>query len=261
MRITSRENPRVKQYILLRDKKSARKSDGLFVIEGARLALDAIKEGVKLEFAFFSDSAAEHFPDAVSALSGALGERLYSVDDALAQKLAGTVATQGIFAVAARLDKNLPSDKIVYGGKYLVLDSLQDPGNVGTILRAADAMGVSGVYLCDCCDLYNPKLIRSTMGSVFRLKTDDSMSFGELAKMFSEAQIPLFATVVDSKAKDIRSFDFPESCAVVIGNEGSGLSDEDVALCSDSITIRMKGSIESLNAASAATVFLWELMK
>ena len=114
MRITSRENPRVKQYILLRDKKSARKSDGLFVIEGARLALDAIKEGVKLEFAFFSDSAAEHFPDAVSALSGALGERLYSVDDAIAQKLAGTVATQGIIAVAARLDKNLPSDKIVF---------------------------------------------------------------------------------------------------------------------------------------------------
>lgn len=261
MLISSRDNPRVKLYIRLRDKKSARESDGLFVLEGARIVSDAINEKVPLEFAFVTDSAREKYPETVEALCSILKDELHIVTDEISAKLCGTVAPQGIFAVARRLDKTLPLDRIVYGGKYLVLNSLQDPGNIGTILRAADAVGISGVYLCNSCDIYNPKLVRSTMGSLFRVSITDNLDYSAVIDMLHSADIPAFAAVVDKDAKSLRRFTFPKSCAVVIGNEGNGLSKEDADLCDDKITIKMSGTIESLNAASAATIFLWEMTK
>ena len=261
MLISSRDNAKIKLYIKLRNKKSARESEGMFVLEGSRIISDAIKEGAPVLSAFYTSSAEEHFPETVSALKSLLGGEAYEISEEVSLKLAETSSPQGVYAVARRLDKTLPLDKIVYGGKFLILDSLQDPGNIGTILRAADAVGIDGVYLCSCCDLYNPKLVRSTMGSLFRVPVCDKFSFKELISALDSAKIPSFAAVVDKDAEDLRDFKFPESCAVVIGNEGNGLSKEDAALCGKRLTIRMKGTVESLNAASAATVFLWEMTK
>lgn len=261
MQILSRDNPKVKQYIKLRDKKSARESEGLFVLEGARIIADAIKEEVALTSAFVTDFARERYPDVCYDLESVMGNACFSISEEVSQKLCGTVNPQGIYAIAVRLDKSPPVDKIVYGEKYLILNSLQDPGNVGTILRAADAVGISGVYLCNSCDIYNPKLVRSTMGSLFRVPMTDRLSYSETIELFRRSGMPTYAAVVDSDAESLREFDFPKSCAAVIGNEGNGLSVADSAMCDGRITIKMSGTIESLNAASAAAIILWELCK
>ena len=261
MLIQSRENPKIKLYGRLRDKKSAREREGMFVIEGGRIISDALKENVTLISAFYTASARERYTNEVAELCSRLGDDAFEVTEEVSQKLAETIAPQGIYAIAQRLDKTPPLDKIVYGGKYLILNSLQDPGNVGTILRAADAVGISGVYLCNSCDIYNPKLVRSTMGSLFRVPLTDCLGYSDVLSLLKSAGISSYAAVVDKDASSLREFEFPESCAVVIGNEGSGLTHEDAMLCDGRITIKMSGTIESLNAASAATIFLWELTK
>ena len=261
MAIVSRDNPKIKMYTRLRDKKQSRADEGLFVLEGARIISDALKENVPLKTAFYTASAAERYPDTVSELISKIGSAAEEISEEVSQKLCDTSAPQGIYAVAPRLDKTPPLDKIVDGGKFLILNSLQDPGNVGTILRAADAVGISGVYLCDSCDIYNPKLVRSTMGSLFRVPLTDRLGYRDVIALFKASGIPVYASVVDKTAESLRGFSFPESCAAVIGNEGNGLSEEDAALCDGRITIKMSGTIESLNAAAAAAIFLWELCK
>ena len=260
MEILSRDNPKIKLYQKLRDKRSARDEEGLFVLEGARITMDAVKEHVTLKTAFYTSSAADKYPETVESLRHILGESAYLISEDISKKLSDTAAPQGIFAIAERLDKTPPLDKIE-SGKFLILRDLQDPGNVGTILRAADAVGISGVYICGGCDIYNPKLVRSTMGSLFRMPISSGLGYDEVISVFKRSSAKTFAAVVDKDADSLRGFSFPDPCAVVIGNEGNGLKREEAAMCDGRITIRMNGSIESLNAASAATIFLWELMK
>ena len=261
MLIQSRDNQKIRDYIRLRDKKSAREEKRAFVLEGARLVGDALKESASLLSAYYTEKAAERFPEVVAGLCEKLGDSAYMISEDVSEKLCDTVAPQGIYAVASRLDKIPALDKIVYGGKFLVLDGLRDPGNIGTVLRTADAVGISGVFLCDCCDIYNPKVVRSAMGSLFRVGFTEAYSFSETVSMMKSAGVSVYAAVVDSDAESLRGFEFPPKSAVVIGNEGSGIPREDVLLCDKRITVRMSGTVESLNAATAAALFLWELTK
>lgn len=262
MLITSKDNPGIKLYIKLRDQKKARTENGMFVLEGARIIADAVKENVKLECAYITDEAREKYGDTVALLEEVLGDKVYDVSRDIAAKLSDTKGSQGVFAVAARLDKTIDISKIENGGKFLVLNSVQDPGNVGTILRVADAVGVDGVFLCgNSCDMYNPKIVRSTMGSLFRLAVRDDLPYSETVSWLRDNGILTLASVIDTDANSVREFDFPENCAVVIGNEGNGLSRDEALLCDDRITIRMNGNINSLNAAMAAGIILWEMTK
>ncbi len=257
MLITSRDNQRIQGFCRLRDSSRERAEKGLFVIEGARICADAVRESADIRAAFYTPSALEKYPEAVSGLIAAAGESAFEISEEVSKKLGGTVVPQGVFAEV----KMPPADETAPTGKVLILDGLQDPGNIGTMLRAADATGVSRVYLCSGCDLYNPKLIRSTMGSVFRVSVCSSLSFPEVISYLHSVGYTTFAAVVDGSAEDLSSISFPELSAAVIGNEGSGLSSEDVSLCSHKMTIKMSGTIESLNAASAASIILWELTK
>ncbi len=259
--ITSRENTLIKEYISLRDKKRSRSEHKRFVIEGARIAADAASEGVEIVYGFVTDEAAVKYSEAVDKLASALGERLYKIPAALADKLSDTKGSQGIFLCAKTLDKNPMPDKIKDSAKFLILAGLQDPGNVGTIIRAADAVGLAGVYLCGCCDIYNPKTVRSTMGSMFRVPFECGKSFEEVIGLMRGRGVATYASVIDQNAQSLRETEFEPSCAVVIGNEGSGLSQGEISACDKCITIKMKGNINSLNAASAAGIFLWELTK
>ncbi len=259
--ISSRDNSLIKEYIKLRDNKKYRTAEQKFVLEGARISLDAAKSGVSLCSVFITEDALEKYFDSVDLLKESSGGRLYLVTDKLAGVLEDTKNSQGIFCVATVLDKNLSTGKIKMGRRFAVLDGLQDPGNVGTILRVSDAVGLDGVFLCNCCDVYNPKTIRSTMGSIFRVPFRDDLSFPEAAQLLKDCGVVLYAAVVDQDAESIRETVFCGSSCAVIGNEGNGLSEEDIALCNKRITIRMNGSIESLNAASAAAIVLWEMTK
>ncbi len=262
MLITSKDNPNIKIYIKLRDQKKARAENNMFVLEGARIIADAVKENVKLDCAFVTDEAAVKYPETVSLLSETIGDRLHFIPSDIAARLSDTKGSQGVFAIASRLDKTLDIAKINNGGKFLILNCVQDPGNVGTILRCADAVGIDGVFLCgNSCDIYNPKIVRSTMGSLFRLPVCDDLSYSETLSVLKDNGIATFASVIDTDADSVRDFDFPKNCAVVIGNEGNGLTKEEASMCDKRITIKMSGNINSLNAAMAAGIILWEMTK
>ncbi len=261
MLITSKDNSNVKEYIKLRDKSKYRREEGLFVLEGARIATDAIRENVCIHYGFITADASQKYPEVAQLLRDALGDKLYEIAPAIASHISDTQGTQGIFLVAERLDKPISLDTINNGGKFVILNNLQDPGNVGTILRCADACGIDGVFICSGCDLYNPKVVRSTMGSLFRLPVSTEYDYFELLEMLSSKGVLTFASVIDKDAHSLRDISFSGSCAVVIGNEGNGLSHQESAACHDRVTIKMSGNIDSLNAATAASIIMWELTK
>ena len=140
------------------------------------------------------------------------------------------------------------------------LDGVQDPGNVGTIWRAADAFGADGLILCSgCADPWSPKTVRSTMGAVFRLPVYEG-TLRDAAERLAAACIPLYAAALRENTEDIR--DVPlDQAAVIIGSEGRGVSDEALALCQKTVRIPMRARCESLNAAVAASVVLWEMAR
>ena len=144
-------------------------------------------------------------------------------------------------------------------GKYVVLHGLQDPGNLGMIIRTADAVGMDGVILSESCELYSPKVIRSTMGSAFRMKIFESRDTDELFSCLEKNGIKSYAAVIDKDAEDLRTIRFDGGCAVFIGNEGNGLPAEISSRCTVRATIRMSGHINSLNAAMATGIFMWEM--
>ena len=143
------------------------------------------------------------------------------------------------------------------GSRYLVLDGLQDPGNVGAIWRTADALGADGLLLVNgCADPWNWKTVRATMGACFRLPVWE-VEAGELPALLERSGLPLYATALRADTVDLRRADLSR-CAVVIGSEGRGISPEALALCDKTLKIPMNSTCESLNAAVAAAVVLWE---
>lgn len=145
-------------------------------------------------------------------------------------------------------------------GRSLVLENVQDPGNVGTVIRTANAFGISAVILVgDCADLYNPKTVRATMGAIFRQKVL-KMSADELFNTLKAQNVPIYAAALSEKAGDIRNIALKEA-AVAIGSEGNGLSWEFIDRCNGELIIPMNPNSESLNAAIAASVVMWEMAR
>lgn len=251
--ITSKDNPNIRLYRKLSESKKYRRETGMFVLEGVRLIDDAVREKAGIRAVYASESCAEN------VFSGwdIPGAVCYVVSDELGRKMSATDNTQGVFAVCSM--PSLPSvSGIINGnGKYIVLCEVRDPGNLGTIIRTADAMGVDGVFLSGCCELYNPKVIRSTMGSIFRLNVLE-IPFEELVPVFAENGVKTCAAVTDIDAVSVRECDFSGGAAVIIGNEGNGLPENIVGICDEKITIKMRGNIDSLNAAMAAGIIMWE---
>ncbi len=266
MHIVSRDNPKIKLFLKLSSSKKTRQENGFFVLEGARLCGDALSEWksgrLEIYAAFASETALEKYADYIdpALFSDEKSNVFFKVDEKLCAKISETQASQGVFMIAKIKDNTLNSDCINPDGKYLIMNNLQDPGNVGTILRTCDAVGVDGVIMTNnCCDLYNPKVIRSAMGSVFRLNVYAGSDFAETNNIFRSCGVKTMAAVIEKDAVSLDSADFSGGCAVVIGNEGNGLSHEDAMLCDEKITIKMQGNINSLNAAMAAGIILWEM--
>ena len=260
--ITSKDNSIIKYYTKLSLSKKERKETESFVLEGARLCLDAIKENSVLRCVLVTQTAMDKYNEAVNLLMDYVGEdKVYLISNELGNKLSDTKGTQGIFGICKILDKNFSVDTIYSGGKYVVLNNIQDPGNLGTIIRTADALGVSGVILSDdCCDLYNPKVIRSTMGSLFRIPimTDN---INTILQTFKASNITTFAAVIDKSATNLIECDFSKGGVIVIGNEGNGLPPEIVNKCDEKLTIKMQGNVDSLNAAMATGIIMWEMLR
>lgn len=266
MHISSRDNPKIKQYIKLAASKKYRNEMGMFVLEGARSCGDAFdmwqQEKLDITACFATPKALEKYGDYIKTEWFLQHDRFFTIDEDIAVKMSDAQFPQGIFIAARKLDNTLSADRLKADGKYLILDNLQDPGNVGTLLRTADAVGIDAVIMCnDCCELYNPKVLRSAVGSVFRVTTMIADDLETVAELLKSKGIKLFASVIDKDAVSVTEAGFRGGCAVVLGNEGSGMSGEDAALCDERITIKMHGNINSLNVATAGSIILWEMCR
>lgn len=253
--ITSRDNPNIKLYKRLVSGKKYRRETGMFPLEGIRLIADAVREKAELHSVFVTESCLEKMRGEASHI-----EEAFLITEELAAHMADTDNSQGIFAVCRNVERPSAADIIKGGGRYILLHRLQDPGNLGTVIRTADAVGLDGVFLAECCELYSPKTVRATMGSLFRVKICET-ALEEVFPLFERQGVPTFAAVVDGDAVSLTCCDFSRGGAVLIGNEGSGLSEEASGLCGTRMTIKMNGSINSLNAAMAAGIIMWELEK
>lgn len=256
--ITSKDNPVIKLYQRLSSSKKERLEYGLFVLEGLRIVEDALREDSGISHLILTKNAAEKFGDALFQ-ADLRDAKTIVISNELGNKIAQTTQTQGVFAICRIPVKRKMTFK--ENGKYVVLFGLQDPGNVGMIIRTADALGMDGIIMSGSCDLYSPKVIRSTMGSVFRTEIFIENDSDALFDMLEKNNIISCASVIDSDAEQITGCDFSGGQAVFIGNEGNGLPHDISMRCTKRITIPMCGSINSLNAAMAAGIIMWELAK
>lgn len=226
----------------------------LFAVEGDHLCGELAECPVQIEYFLYTEKAAQKYSETVrKALSKSLSASI--ITNELSDYISDTKTPQGLFAAAERFGAPIPKNP----QRIVVLDGIQDPGNVGTIIRSAEAFGFDGVlYSPNCADVFTPKTLRASMGSVFRVPTQFYSGTENLRGWLREFTV--FGAMLDDTAKRLGEVEFPEKTAVVIGSEGSGISQELAAMCDEKIYIPIKGA-ESLNAAMAATVLLWELSK
>ncbi len=254
--ITSKDNPVIKLYQKLSSSKKERLQYGLFVLEGMRIVQDAVLENSSITHLIVTKQAAERAGGELLQADLRDTKKLV-ISNELGNKIASTDKTQGVFAIC-RIPV-LTAPRFAENDRYVVLYGLQDPGNVGMIIRTADALGINGVFLSGACDLYSPKVIRSTMGSVFRMKLYIENDTDALFEMLKGNNVTTLASVIDKDARPVTEYCFTGSNALFIGNEGNGLPREVSQRCDGRITIPMHGSINSLNAAMAAGIMMWEL--
>ena len=258
--IQSRDNPQVKRFCRLRDKSRERRESGLLALEGARLCADAADNGLAFEAVFVTERALSQYP-AVARLCET-ARQAYCIGEAAASLMAETEHPQGVFAVVACPTGGPDPSALRPDGRYLVLEGVRDPGNLGTIVRTAEAFGVDGLLLSgDCCDLYSPKVLRAAMGGTLRLPTAVVEDLPAAIRRWREQGFVPYACVADSAATPLPEAKLGAGCMPVIGNEGNGLTAECIAACGRSLTIPMVGRAESLNAAVAACIVMWELTK
>lgn len=251
--VSSRKNANVRFLRQLLREKSARDEHGVFAAEGDHLCSELVRAGYKVTLAAYTEKAAAKYAETAAALAEK-ADTVTVITEELSEYISDTKSPQGIFAAAeirrSTLDEN--------ARKIVVPDGVQDPGNVGTIIRAAEALGADGAVLVNgCADIWSPKSLRASMGSVFRLPVINAAA-DDLPKILSGFTV--YGAMLDNTAKRLGEVKFPEKTAVVIGSEGAGISPEVAELCDEKIYIPIKGA-ESLNAAMAAAVILWELGK
>ena len=245
--ITSRQNPLCTHLRKLSSSAAYRRQCGEFLCDSPKLLQEALLWGSELHTVVVTaGTEAPPLPK---------GVRLVEVPADVMKSVSPMETPQGTLFTCAIHTEPLP--ETLAGRRYVVLDTLQDPGNVGTILRTADAFHADGMFLVNgCADLYNPKTLRATMGAVFRCPVW-TVGVEELSALLKRSGIPLYGAALREDTLDARQADYSR-CAIAIGSEGRGLTDAVLAVCDRTIKIPMSEHCESLNAAAAATVLLWE---
>ena len=243
-RITSRKNPLLQQVKKLLTSKKARETAGLFVADGTKLLEEAVKYCPGLDTVILSDGVEANVPDSV---------RVIRVPGDVMESISPMQSPQGALFLCRFPEKKT----FVPVPGMLLLDGIQDPGNIGTILRTADALDIPVVMLEGCADPYSHKVVRASMGAVFR--TDVVVSDWETVKAAcTAAGVPIGVTALSDRAKDLRQSDL-KNMAVVIGSEGQGVRKEILETADAELIIPMNPHCESLNAAVAATIVMWQM--
>lgn len=254
--ITSTSNKRMKEISNLQKKSSARNKEGVYIVEGIKMFEECPKEEI------LEAIVSESFYNAHQKMvDGKCGHRCTFVTDAVFSSISDTKTPQGIMLIVKQPKMTMKTMLTNLRPTLLILENIQDPGNLGTILRAAEGGGISGIIISDTSvDLFHPKVIRATMGSIFRLQVFISSDLEEsIAKLRSIGIKILVTDLSDSMDYDLA--DYTKSCAIVIGNESKGVSDRVKDLANEKIRIPMLGQVESLNAGVATSVIVYEMAR
>lgn len=246
-RITSRKNAVIARLRTLGRDGAARRAQGLFVCDGEKLLREALASDAAVDTVLWAGEATVPVPESAAQ---------YSAPPALVEYASPLVNSQGpVFAV--RLPETPLPARLE---RVIVLENVQDPGNVGTVLRTADALGMDAVVLTGACaDVYGPKVVRATMGAIFRQPVV-CCDRAALRTLLRAHDLPLYGAALTAAARDLRGVSLRRA-AVAIGSEGRGLSEALLADCDGQIIIPMRPGAESLNAAVAAAVVMWEIAR
>ncbi len=243
-RITSRKNPALQQVKKLLSSKKAREEMGLFVADGTKLLAEAVRYCPGLDTVILSDGVQAQVPQNV---------RLIRVPEDVMVSLSPMAAPQGALFLC-RLPEKTP---FIPRGGMVLLDGIQDPGNLGTILRTADALDIPVALLEGCADPYSHKVVRASMGAVFRTQVVQ-VSWQEAKAACAAGKIPIGVTALSERAMDLRQAEL-KNMAVVIGSEGQGVRQEILDSADAELIIPMNPHCESLNAAVAAAIVMWQM--
>ena len=256
--ISSASNPQIKNIIQLQNKPKARAEQGVFVIEGIKM-FEESRDGGYLIKAYFSES---FYQEKLEMDYNYFSDLSYEiVKDSVLKEVSDTLTPQGIMVVAKKPVYNLEQMILDPHANLVLLEDIRDPGNLGTILRTAEGAGATGIILSkSSVDMYNPKVIRSTMGAIYRMPFVYVEDFNNTLKQIKQNNITIYAAhLAATCAYD--GMNYQGKCAIMIGNEANGLSDESAKLSNHYIKIPMAGNVESLNAAIAAAILMYEVYR
>ena len=255
--ITSVSNPRVKQVVLWQNKAKERRKDDIFLAEGVKMFEEAPAEQIKE--VYLTREVADKWEKEKSTLWEKLAKTTYEVvsSDVFA-KMSDTMSPQGILTVIKRPQYHLEDYLQKENPLFVVLEDLQDPGNLGTIVRTGEGAGITCVIMTkNTVDIFNPKTIRATMGSVFRVPFVYVEDIEKTLAILHEAGVETYAAHLDGKTF-YDSLSFQKGTAFLIGNEGSGLKKQTADQAKQYVKIPMEGQVESLNAAIATSLLMYE---
>ena len=252
--VTSRNNPKIKDIVKLRKSSKSRASTGLYIVEGARLVFEAPRKQIKE--IYVSDSFEQKHINQIKSL----GKSYQVVSSDVFSYMSDTKTPQGILGVISKRDYNLEEILGKEEPLILMLEAIQDPGNLGTIFRTAEAAGVTGIILNgECADIYNPKTIRSTMGSIYRIPFVVVEQLRDVVGEVKNASIKIYGTHLEGDFYD--EMNYKNATTFIIGNEGSGLKEDTIKLADELVQVPMKGQVESLNVSVATAILVFEAAK
>lgn len=255
--ITSLQNPLIKQTSLLQQKKY-RKEQNLFLLEGIKNIIEALNSDFAIKSLFIDTKSikSEDF-EAINALAQKKNVQIYNVTAEIINKLSDTKSPQPVIACIEQLSYQLGDIDLSGKPLLLVLDSISDPGNLGTIIRTADATGIQGILINqNCADLFSAKTLRSTMGSIFHLPIIGEMTDEQIILWLKENKFKIVTTSAEAKIS-MNEADFDQKIALVMGNEAHGVSSAYKHSADFQVSIPMRGKAESLNVAVATALLLY----
>lgn len=267
--ITSRQNEAVKRLASLDDKRT-RDEEGVFAADGRKLFEEAVAIGAAIDSVYLCAKEKEQYLQLLhERLTDSLYDetRVFVLDDALFSRVSREKSPQGIITLVKYLDKIQNNIKIykvastdIPRSGVLFLDGIQDPGNLGTVIRSAVAFGIRDVVLsADCVDVYHPRVLRGAMGGIFRIRATYTADMPAYVQAMRQAGRHVYAAALRPGAMPLGSVPLTHMDGLVIGNEGHGISDAVSRACDAGIYVPIEAGTESLNAAAAASILLWEM--
>ncbi len=260
--ISSKSNENVKYVKKILSSSKTRKKDKVFALEGINLCEEAFRNNIKIIKIFYTLKCYEKFRKLIDMIVIESSAQVYIVNEEIMENMCDTDSPQGVLALCKLIDKNVNEAKIDLYSKIILLENIQNPSNLGSILRSVSAFGIDLVVLSgSSCDVYNPKVLRGSMGAAFKVNILCIENIVNFIKQLKEQNFVTIASLPDKNSEDVTLLSNLKKVAVVMGNEGNGITPEVIKVCDKKINIPMKDTCESLNVSVALGIILWEMTR